>query len=60
MYLAKPETASSGGVLVLHSWWGLNDFHWFFESDRSDAFVPEAADLAWHRTLSFLREQRSV
>ena len=33
--------------------------HWFFESDRSDAFVPEAADLAWHRTLSFLREQRS-
>ena len=29
--------------------------HWFFESNRSDAYNPEAATLAWQRTLSFLR-----
>jgi carboxymethylenebutenolidase len=30
--------------------------HWFFEPDRSDAFNPAAADLAWERTLTFLRD----
>ena len=25
-YLAKPKTALRGGILVLHAWWGLNDF----------------------------------
>lgn len=29
--------------------------HWFAESDRADAFNPEAAELAFIRTLSFLR-----
>jgi carboxymethylenebutenolidase len=29
--------------------------HWFFESDRQDAFDPAAALLAWQRTLDFLR-----
>ncbi len=29
--------------------------HWFFEPDRVDAFNPAAADLAWERTLAFLR-----
>jgi carboxymethylenebutenolidase len=28
--------------------------HWFFESDRQDAYNPEAAALAWKRTLEFL------
>jgi carboxymethylenebutenolidase len=28
--------------------------HWFFEPDRVDAFVPEAARLAWERTVAFL------
>jgi dienelactone hydrolase len=28
--------------------------HWFFESDQEDAFKPEAAALAWQRTVSFL------
>lgn len=31
--------------------------HWFVEADRPDAYAPEAADLAWQRTVSFLREQ---
>lgn len=29
--------------------------HWFFENDRADAYHPEAASLAWDRTLEFLR-----
>ena len=30
--------------------------HWFFESDRSEAFHPEAAAVAWERTLAFLND----
>lgn len=30
--------------------------HWFFESDRADAFNSQAAELAWKRTVKFLRE----
>jgi carboxymethylenebutenolidase len=30
--------------------------HWFFESDRPDAYRPEDSDLAWERTLEFLKE----
>ncbi len=29
--------------------------HWFFEDDRPDAYDAEAAQLAWARTLDFLR-----
>jgi carboxymethylenebutenolidase len=29
--------------------------HWFFESDRADAYNSEAAGLAWARTIKFLR-----
>ncbi len=25
-YLAKPASAPRGGLLILHAWWGLNDF----------------------------------
>ena len=30
--------------------------HWFFEPDRQDAFAAAAAELAWDRTLSFLKD----
>ena len=29
--------------------------HWFFEPDRTDAYHPDAASLAWERTLAFLK-----
>jgi carboxymethylenebutenolidase len=30
--------------------------HWFFEPDRSQAFNPQAAQLAWQRTVAFLQD----
>ncbi len=34
--------------------------HWFFESDRADAYNPGAAQLAWERTLAFLKRHLPV
>lgn len=33
--------------------------HWFFESDRADAYDEAAAELAWERSLRFLSERLS-
>ena len=29
--------------------------HWFFESNRPESYLPSAAQLAWERTVEFLR-----
>ena len=31
--------------------------HWFFEEDRTDSFDAYAAQIAWERTLEFLKEK---
>src|SRR5437667_7404247 len=44
-YLASPEKPR-GGVLVLHAWWGLNDFFKSFANGlASQGFLALAADL---------------
>jgi len=34
--------------------------HWFFEPDRVQAYNPTAAELAWDRTITFLRKTSSL
>lgn len=43
----------AGRPVTFHRYDGTG--HWFFESDRSHAYDPEAASLAWDRTLAFLK-----
>lgn len=44
---------AAGRPFALHTY--PDTGHWFFESDRSDAYNAPAAQLAWERTLEFLR-----
>ncbi len=43
---------TNGKDVTFHTYPGTG--HWFFEKDRTDAYDPRAADLAWQRTLQFL------
>ena len=49
------ETAlrASGHLVTFYRYAGVG--HWFFEPDRPDAYNQPAAQLAWERTVSFLR-----
>jgi carboxymethylenebutenolidase len=44
---------SAGKPVTFYNYPGTG--HWFFEPDRVDAYNQSAADLAWERTLEFLR-----
>jgi carboxymethylenebutenolidase len=46
----------AGRPVTFHRYPGTG--HWFFEADRSDAYNQEAANLAWDRTLAFLKRSR--
>ena len=48
---------SSGRPVRFYRYEGVG--HWFFESDRPDAFDEPAAQLAWDRSVAFLRETLS-
>jgi len=48
----RQSLAAAGQEAEFHRYPGTG--HWFFESDRPDAFQPAAAELAWQRTVEFL------
>jgi carboxymethylenebutenolidase len=54
-YIAEMEAAlkAAGRPVTFHTYAGTG--HWFFEPDREDAYDAAAAQLAWERTLEFLR-----
>jgi len=45
----------AGRKHTFHTYKGTG--HWFFEPDRADAYNKDAADLAWKRTLEFLKHE---
>jgi len=45
-YLAKPKSMPRGGILILHAWWGLNDFFKdFCNRLANEGYVALAPDL---------------
>jgi carboxymethylenebutenolidase len=44
---------AAGRPVTFHTYPGTG--HWFFEQDRPDAYNKEAAQVAWERTVAFLR-----
>jgi carboxymethylenebutenolidase len=53
----QARLSKSGGEVVFHTYPGTG--HWFFESDRPEAYDPQSADIAWRRTADFLRRKLS-
>lgn len=49
----KQRLLKSGGEVDFYTY--PNTQHWFFESDRPEAYIKIAAEEAWTRTLDFLR-----
>jgi carboxymethylenebutenolidase len=53
----RAEMEKAGRQVSFHVYEGTG--HWFFESNRPDAYSAAAAQLAWERTLSFFQEHLS-
>jgi carboxymethylenebutenolidase len=48
----------AGCPVTFYSYSGTG--HWFFEPDRADAYNEAAANLAWERTLAFLKRSETA
>jgi carboxymethylenebutenolidase len=53
----EKSLSKAGRSFEFHTYPGTG--HWFFEDDRADAYMPEAAVLAWTRTVDFLKRKMS-
>ncbi len=51
----EQEIRDAGNDVTFHVYPGAG--HWFFESDRPDAFHPQHAETAWNRTVAFLKDR---
>ena len=49
----KASLAAADRPVTFHTY--PNTGHWFFEPDREDAYNQAAAELAWQRTVAFLK-----
>lgn len=51
----EEKIRGAGREVNFHTYPGTK--HWFFEEDRSDAYDASASQLAWQRTVDFLRSR---
>jgi carboxymethylenebutenolidase len=54
----RESLAVAGKAATFYTYPGTT--HWFFEQDRKDAYVGAAAELAWNRTIAFLRGHLAI
>ncbi len=60
-YLALPPSGAGAGVLVLHAWWGLNDFmRSFCQRLADEGFVTLAPDLYHGKVATTIDEAKQL
>lgn len=60
-YLALPESGGGPGVIVIHAWWGLNEFFQkFCQRLAGEGFIALAPDLYHGRSASTIGEAKKL